>query len=86
MSFTLALLIILAVIAVLFLVTAGNRGTLIGRAGGTTRVVERDVVEPPRADTGRVVEREVVEPRPADNERVVERRVVERDIDDPNRL
>jgi hypothetical protein len=70
MSFTLAILIILAVIAVLFLVTAGNRGTLLGRSGGTTRIVERDVAEPPRADTRRVVEREVIE----------------RDIDDPNRL
>lgn len=58
MSLTLALLLILAAIAALFLVNAGSRGTF-SRPGGT-RVVEREVVEP-RATDERVVERRVVE-------------------------
>lgn len=78
MSITWTVLLILAVIAVIFLVGAGNRGTFV-RRGGTTRVVEREV-EPKRADTERVVER-VVEP-----ERPTTERVVERDAEDPGVL
>lgn len=60
MSITLIVLLILAVIAVLFLVNSGSRGTSL-RGGGTTRVVEREVAEPRPAETERVVERRVVE-------------------------
>ena len=76
MSLTLALLLILVVVAMIFLLNSGNRGALLGR-GSTTRVVEREVVKP----EPRVVEREVAEPS---ERRVVEREVVDRD--DPNAL
>ena len=61
---------------------------------GTTRVIERRVVQEPPVQTRRVVEeRPVVQQPPVVQEppvtpqpRVVERRVVEREVDDPNVL
>ena len=85
MDITVVLLVILAGIG-LFLLLNGRGGTFV-RRGNATRVIEREVVEPPTTSgaDARVIERDVAEPTNQPNEKVVER-VVEREVDDPNRL
>lgn len=82
-----AITLIVLVVVALVVANALSRGRLGGPAArGRTRVVEREVVEPPAP---RVVEREVPREQPRVVEREVRReepRVVEREVvedDDP---